>query len=49
MVVREVVFEGGFCYMYVCLIVYVEEIVLLDGGKCEIEILDEGLDNLVVT
>ena len=49
MVAREAALEGGFRHTHSRLIAHAEEIALLDGGKREVEILDEGLDNLVVT
>ena len=49
MVAREAALEGGFRHTHARLIAHAEEIALLDGGKREVEILDEGLDNLVVT
>ena len=49
MIAREAALEGGFRHTHARLIAHAEEIALLDGGKREIEILDEGLDNLVVT
>ena len=49
MVAREAALEGGFRHTHSRLIAHAEEIALLDGGKREVDILDEGLDNLVVT
>ena len=49
MVAREAALEGGFRHTHARLIAHAEEIALLDGGKREVDILDEGLDNLVVT
>lgn len=49
MVAREAALEGGFRHTHSRLIAHAEEIALLGGGDREVKILDDGLDNLVVT
>ena len=49
MVAREAALEGGFRHTHARLIAHAEEIALLGGGDREVKILDDGLDNLVVT
>jgi ABC-type uncharacterized transport system fused permease/ATPase subunit len=46
---KEQALEGGFRHTHARLIAHAEEVALLGGADREIGILDEGLNNLVVT